>query len=99
LPRPVRELAGAREGAKNRRPAWPRESCETPLRSATRIQRGKRPTAEPAAAFPAPTMQTWSTQNVARATVTARILEMRHLVSGAAGFIGSHLCEKLLAEG
>src|SRR5215469_12347707 len=24
---------------------------------------------------------------------------MRHLISGAAGFIGSHLCERLLAEG
>jgi dTDP-glucose 4,6-dehydratase len=27
------------------------------------------------------------------------MLEMRHLVSGAAGFIGSHLCERLLADG
>ena len=24
---------------------------------------------------------------------------MRHLISGAAGFIGSHLCDRLLAEG
>ena len=24
---------------------------------------------------------------------------MRHLISGAAGFIGSHLCERLLADG
>src|SRR6266581_4294468 len=24
---------------------------------------------------------------------------MRHLVSGAAGFIGSHLCDRLLADG
>ena len=30
---------------------------------------------------------------------TARMLGMRHLVSGAAGFIGSHLCERLLADG
>ena len=28
-----------------------------------------------------------------------RMLGMRHLVSGAAGFIGSHLCERLLADG
>ena len=27
------------------------------------------------------------------------MLGMRHLVSGAAGFIGSHLCERLLADG
>jgi dTDP-glucose 4,6-dehydratase len=27
------------------------------------------------------------------------MLEMRHLISGAAGFIGSHLCERLLADG
>ena len=30
---------------------------------------------------------------------TARMIRMRHLVSGAAGFIGSHLCERLLADG
>ena len=24
---------------------------------------------------------------------------MRHLISGAAGFIGSHLCDRLLADG
>src|SRR5258708_1204205 len=34
-----------------------------------------------------------------RIPADVKILKMEHLVSGAAGFIGSHLCDRLLAEG
>ena len=34
-----------------------------------------------------------------RIPADVKILRMEHLVSGAAGFIGSHLCDRLLADG
>ena len=68
-------------------------------RSAARTETARPRTAGEQSAW-SPSARDRHLPKVARAcTQTLRSESMRHLVSGAAGFIGSHLCDRLLADG
>ena len=87
--------------ARNRHPAWPARILRTTLPKRSQNPRSRRRQQHQKQHDFKRGENTAPSQNVACAfPQTLRMLEeCDHLISGAAGFIGSHLCDRLLADG